>query len=297
MTLMCALLSACNPAGFFEPTDATPVYIEQWLESARDPSDTPNPAEFYYVEDGTSYPYMDDYDLKVRDIIKNGVSNTSGGQVKAEDIHKGDIDYVGYFIRSYIGRLNYCNIRVFDDGDIVTEAGGSGWGAPKTQYFVYSVGTTITSEIISKTKERYTELDNAFNEEYEKVKEEASIDKFFKSIEEAETKAYVSFEDEQSNAHKFYDDDGSILAELKELEYEAKDRSFNMTYLPKFEYYLTDSWKLNIYWGGEGANYDIASIDYVCEEQPSSYYRRHYFFYYSINQAKAKALITRISNN
>ena len=295
IAFMCTLLGACNPGSWFEPKEVSPVYIDQWLENAEDPSTTPNPAEFYYVENGKSYPYMDDYGLKVRDIIKDRV--TGSPKSSNGNIHKGDIDYVGYFIRSYVGRLTYCSIRVFDDGDIVTEAGGSGWGAPKDQYFVYSVGTSITSEIISKTKERYTELDNTFNEEYEKVREEASLDKFFKSIEEADTKAYVSYEDEAHSVHNFHDDDGSILAELKELEYEAKDRKFSVPCLPMFKYYLTNDWILNIYWGAEGVDYDIASIDYVSKEQPSSYFTRHYFYYYSINQAKAKALITRISSN
>lgn len=296
ITFIVTLLGACESFTVYKTKEESPIYINQWLESVKDPSTDPNPGEFYYVENGTSYTAIDDYELKVRDIIKNGVNNTPGGKIKAEEVHKGDMDYVGYFIRSYIDRFTYCNIRVFDDGDIVTEAGGSGWGAPSNQYYLYSVGTTVTSEIISKTKERYVELDNAFFERYETIREEASLDNFFKHCEEAESSPYVTCKDENWSDRVFFDDDGSILAELEELEYQHKDMDA-IEISPIFRYYVNDDWKLNIYKGGNIANYDVASIEYKSNGAYASYYQPTYTFYYSINQGKAEALINRIMKN
>ena len=296
---MCTTLGACNPV---KPIEVESVYIDQWLEAVKDPSESPNPGQFYYLENGKEKETHEDYELKVRDTIKDGVKNTTSKKVDYKYTVKDGVDYVGYLVRNSVGRLTYCNIKIYDDGEIITGAGGSGWGSPKDQFFVYSVGTTITSEIISEVKARYAEITEQLKNDYEIVKEEASIENFFKAVEATDVPASIHYKETRVNKEPYEtndlaDKDYAILNELKELDYQSKERDYSTGLLPMFQYFVPDkNWSLNIYCDDNDIKYDVAAIEYVSQGSLKSYYPSHYKFYYSINAAKAESLITRMIN-
>ena len=298
VTIMCTLLGACSPSEVREERPA--INIDRWLEAAKDPSKDSNPGKFWYRDDKDIKPEFDDYDLKVRDIILGKVKNKKGAPTKKR---QSSINYVSYEITSYIDRYYRCSITIFDNGTIETYASAYGkLSAPKDQRFIYTLGESVTSEIISEVKERYAEIETTINNQYEVVKERASLDKFFASVEDSEMPALVSFSEMRQNKGQneftFHDDDCSILNELKELEYQEKEKGFTTGVLPMLKYGFNRDWLLNIYCTYEGDVY-TASIS-VTDDGPYQRYQgfiRYYEFFYSINQVKAEALITRISNN
>lgn len=294
---MCTALGACNP---LEPAERPAINIEQWLEVTKDPSESPNPGKFWYRDDKEIKSEFEDYDLKVRDIILGKVRNQNGAPTKNR---QNSVNYVSYDITSYIDSYNHCSITIFNNGTIETYASGAGkLSAPKDQHYIYNVGESVANEIISKVKERYTEIETTLNECYEVVKERASLDKFFTNVEESETPALVEFSEMRQgkgqNDFTFHDDDRSVLNELKELEYQEKEKGFTTGMLPMLRYGYSSDWVLNVYCTYEGDTY-TASIS-VRDDGPYQRYQGFYHYYeyfYSINQAKAEALITRITNN
>lgn len=301
ITLLTTLLGACNPFKVLEPREASPIYIEQWLDNAKAPNENPNCGEFWILENNVQQNHHDDYELKVRDIIKKGVKNKNGNKVDSKAIARENLDFIGYKVYSAFGDLTACFIYVYEDGTITTQAYGGGWGAPKPQFYVYDVGKTITDEIISKTKERYYEINDTLNNIYETVREEATVDKFFANVEESTTPALIQYretrKDERQNEFNYHDDDKSILNSLKELEYVPKEKGYSVDILPMITYGVTDEWTLQIFCGWDKANYDVAAIDYIYKGSYSSYYPSHFRFYYSIDATKASAIADTIRNN
>ena len=296
--LLSSLLGACNRLSLFKPDEVSPIGIQEWLDASKDPSENPNCGEFWIKENAEEKNRHSDYELKVRDIIKNNVPNNKGSQIDSKGLVRENVDFVGYQLRADLSRLDNCIIYVYDDGTVTTQAYGSGWGAPKPQFYVYDVGKTITDKIINEVKERYYEIDETLNNIYETVKEEATLDKFFTNVEESTTPALIKYhetrKDEKENSFNYHDDDRSVLNDLKELEYSPKDKDFTIDILPMITYGVTEKWTLQIFCGWDNANYDVAAIDYVYEGQYAGYYTTHYMFYYSINATKASALADKI---
>ena len=152
ITLLTTLSGACNPFKALEPREASPIYIEQWLEATKAPNENPNCGEFWISENNVQQNHHYDYELKVRDIIKKGVKNKNGNKVDSKAIARENLDFIGYKVYSAFSDLTACFIYVYEDGTITTQAYGGGWGAPKPQFYVYDVGKTITDEIISKSE-------------------------------------------------------------------------------------------------------------------------------------------------
>ncbi len=299
--LLSSLLGACHRLSLFEPKEVSPVSIQGWLSVSKNPSEDPNGSEFWIKDNDEEKTRYYDYELKVRDILEANIANHSGNEVKSNDIARSNLDFIGYQIRANYNHLDGCVIYVYEDGTITTQAYGSGWGAPKPQFYVYDVGKTVTDKIISEVKERYYEIDETLNNIYETVKEEATLDKFFTTVEESTTPALIKYretrKDEEENTFNYHDDDRSVLKDLKELEYTPKEKEYKIDILPMITYGVTDNWTLQIFCGWNEANYDVAAIDYIYEGPYKGYYSTHYVFYYSINTAKASALVETIRSN
>lgn len=293
ITLIFTSLAGCN---LFKPAEVDPIYIDSWLECATTPENNPN-ASTFWLKDETDYSSLYDYGLVVRDAIKEKVKEIAPKKVKEQKTTDGD--YAGYQIRDYVGRFTACSIFVFDDGTIASNNYGSGWGAPKSQHFVYDIGKEASTELLAKIKARYFELKTALDGEYAATREVANVDNFFKSIEESSENPTINYRETRGDQEVYtfttQDEDHSILSGLKELEYQALD-SYSLSLLPMVKYYINEDWQLQIYCGYNEAHYDIATIQYKYNGEYKHYYSTYYIFYYSINPTKTEALVDIIRN-
>lgn len=291
IAIMSLLLGACGKK------DVAPVYAESWLTDVKDNDEDPNSPSFYLVnEEGEIECSSHDYGLVLRDRLLNALKNVE--PKKISKIDKNNRIGATYQVRKSINRLSYCTFNIFNSGKVETFAGGSGWGAPKEQFFSYEISASVAESLITGFANRYSEIEEILSSERAAAKENSTTDKFFENVEASEQGAYITYketrEDQESNTFTFQDDSRSFLDDFKDLEYVSLE-NYSISLVPMIRYYLTEDWQLEIFCGWGEANYDVAAIRYKDSKTAiKTYYPRYYSFYYSINATKGEALASKI---
>ena len=287
VTLAISFLIGC------EHKEEAPIYIESFLNSAKTPDKDPNAPEFWYKDDN-GHKYGDyDYGLVIRDAISSKVKGIE--PIIENNIKEATESTINYQIRTYFAHFNCCIIYIYEDGYIGSNNYGSGWGAPKSQHFLYNIGETNALDLINIIKARCLEIKTIKQAELT----EGKIDNFFKQIEDSKETPTIAYHETRPDHESYdvttYDNDRALLNSFKDLEYkEIEDSSFTLS--PTIKYYIREDWQLQIYCG-YGDGYNIAFIHYKYEGSFKTYYPAYYTFYYSINATKAEAIVDTIYNN
>ena len=294
ITLIVSVLSGCN---WFKPQEVDPIYLDSWLDSAKTPDKDPNAPEVWYQDEDEKTHSCYDFGLEIRDAIKSKVKNVSPSQVK--ECKESTKTAIGYKIHTSFARFNSCLIYINEDGYVCNSNFGSGWGAPKSQHFLYDIGKAEALELITTIKTRVLEIETKLKEEKEASTAMANLDNFFKQIEDSNETPTIVYRETRPE-HDFYegttyDENLALLSSFKDLEYEALD-DYSVDILPMIKYYISEDWRLQIYCG-YGYNYNIASISYKYQGQFKTYYPSYYLYYYSINAAKAEVIADTIRNS
>ena len=294
ITLIVSVLSGCN---WFKPQEVDPIYIESWLNSAKTPDKDPNAPEVWYQDEDEKTHSCYDFGLEIRDAIKSKVKNVSPSQEKYnKELTKTTI---GYQIHTNFARFNSCLIYIYEDGYVCSNNYGGGWGAPKSQHFLYNIGEANALELIATIKARVLEIETKLKEEKAAATAMANLDNFFKQIEDSNETPTIIYRETRPEYELYevttYDENLALLSSFKDLEYEALD-NYSVDILPMIKYYISEDWRLQIYCG-YGYNYNIASITYKYQGQFKTYYPSYYQYYYSINAAKAEVIADTIRNS
>ena len=301
VVLLSILVSGCD---WFRPKEEDPIYIQSWLSCLTDPKNDPNAPEFSVKNEDGSFGYTYDYELVVGKAIKSVIHNEKGEKRKAtDDKAKDQNKYLTYQIRHSFGRFTACNIKVFLDGSITTDAFGSGWGAPKSQHFLYTISSDSTTSIIDTAYARYTEIHEYNTNQREHAFNEGKIENFIKAIEESSeipTAGYretrgEDYIDENRTEFTVSDNNKVVLDNLKQIEFEALE-TFDVSILPIVKYFIDPDWVFELYYDGwsSAPRYNVAAIRYRYKGQYETYYPSYYLFYYALQAEKGEAIADKV---
>ena len=175
-----------------------------------------------------------DYDNYVGKAIKGKVSN-------AEEVSKNfkkDIQtdsYLSYNLNCHIQRMEYCTIRIYENGYITTYANAeidiisSFLGRPKDQKATYKIEEEKAKEIIEIATNRYLEIKETIEREQAELEEAAQIENVLDTFEQSEETLNIWYNYRDPSVlynASFPDTDRELLADLKALDYEKADDYF-----------------------------------------------------------------------
>lgn len=245
------------------------------------------------------YEYFNDtdYNGKVMDIIRENCSDAK--LIGKKDGYKTDwrIDTLTYRFRLVddYKKMDCFVITIYEDGDVYTFAGGSGWPiGPEDQYTAYKISDEAVENIFSKANAYAEELDTYFKEEEDKAKEKATIDNFFTEYSKLD-KRTVTYRVEARPYRgrmgymefNIEDTDGDILEDMTALEYQAsEDNSYYGG--ETFSCCVNDnSWSLNF-------RSDYKPYAYMYYMYETKYGDRAVIQYYDVNQEKLATLDNKL---
>lgn len=288
ITLMSLFLAGCGKK------EVDPIYIEEWLSSVKSPKERINAAIFTVPSQSMN---MADYDLKVRDLLSSNINNNC---LKGKgSIKKSDREYVTYAIRAEVGRLEYCNIFVYDDGKVITEAfpRGTKFNNIKEQIFNYSISEESARYVISQVKERYDQITKEMNNEHQAAREAYNPTNFFASLDEATQDPFMHYretrEGYETTTFLTVDTGRNILTDLKGLTYTYLE-NYSIDLLPMVKYYVDENYQLQIFCGWSKANYDVVCIQHKYDGKYETSLPRSYVFYYQIDAVQGENIVNKI---
>ena len=288
IALMSLFLAGCGKR------DVDPVYIEDWLSNAKSPASDVNPSMFSIPSQSFT---MSDYDLKVRDLLRSNINNdcfTGKGSAK-----KNDRECVVYTIRASVGRLEFCNIFVYDDGKVVTEAfpRGTKFNDIKEQIFNYSISEESARYVISQAKERYDQITKEMNNEHQAAREEYNPANFFTSLDGETQDPFMHYKETregyESTTFLTVDNGRNILNDLKGITYTYLE-NYKIDLIPMVKYYVNEDYQLQIYCGWDRANYDVVAIQHVYTGKYTTPSKLYYRFYYQIDATQGESIVNKI---
>lgn len=299
--LLSILVSGCD---WFKQKEADPIYIQSWLNCLTDPKNDPNAPTFAVKKEDGSLAYFDDYELVVGKALKSVISDEKGDKRKAtDDKSKDQNKYLTYQIRHSLGRFTACNIKVFLDGSITTDAYGSGWGAPKSQHFLYTISTSDATKVIDTAYARYAEIYEDNKNQRENAFNEGKIENFIKAIEESKEIPVIDYRetrgedyiDESRKEFTVHDDNRVVFANLKQIEFEVLE-TYDVSILPIVKYYIDPDWVFELYYDGwsSAPRYNVAAIRYRYKGQYKTYYPSYYLFYYALQANEGEAIADKV---
>ena len=295
---MTATVTGCDIFKVFrrEPEVVPDVYINDWLEAAKNPAETPNCAEFYFKgEEENNWSY--DYDLKVRDMIQK-IDFPAGEKIDGSLNDKTE-ENVHYVMRyTHVSKLEYCDITIFKDGVITTAAHGGGGKLSvgvKSQYFRYCIAPDYAAELVDNIIARYYEIKEGIAGERELAREASSFTNFFASIEETSYYPTINYQETREHYdlvnYTVVDNGRAILEQLKEIEFTPLADNYTIDLVPMIKYYIHEEWVLEMYCGWGKADCDVVCMRYRYDETNyQTYYHRNYCFYYSLDPVKGEAV-------
>lgn len=276
--------------GCFERRQANPIDIRTWLNAATTSKRSVNFSKFKVKKKLGGY--IEDASLSVRDAIKSGL-----GYAQREDY----IDYEGleadvtYQIYASHDRFDRCFISVYEEGYITSYASGGGWGAPKEQYYKYTITKEAAKEIIDYANFRYEQLNSANYQQYLQAKENYNIDKFIANLDTVEDDPKIDYLETRGvlddRRYTVIDTNKEIFKDIKGLVFEEMDKE-EIDILPMISYYSNQDWKFEIFYSEGKYNYDVAAIEYVIERSGNGW--SSYQFFYKIDATKGASIAQKV---
>ena len=282
ITLMSLFLAGCGKK------EVDPVYIEDWLSSAKSPKQDIN-GTLFSISSQSGYMY--DYDLEVRDLLSSNINNNCfKGKGSSK---KSDRECVVYAIRANVGRLEFCNIFVYDDGKVITEAFPrvTKFNNIKEQVFNYSISEESARYVISQAKERYDQITKEMNNEHQAAREAYNPANFFTSLDEATQDPFMQYKETregyETTTFLTVDTGRNILTDLKGLTYTYLE-NYSIDLVPMVKYYVSEDYQLQIFCGWSQANQHKYDGKYETSLSKS------YVFYYQIDAVQGENIVNKI---
>ena len=245
-----------------------------------------------------------DYEGYVRTAIR---SRTVTAEEVSKNIPKSIVtdSYVEYKISCSIRQMEYCQIRVFENGYVATYAYkykdiiGSFLGSPKDQKVTYKIDEDKAKEIIELATARYLEIKEEQETTKAELKEETKIENILNTLEQSEDipNVWVGY-NFSGDAYPSYfpDTNRDLLGKLKEIEYEDATDEFIYEKVRQEDlvYRVSDSLVISLYnhiSNEQETNYDLLSIRVINNGRFPS--EKYYYRYYKINPQKGLGLIQK----
>lgn len=276
--------------GCFERRQANPIDIRTWLSAATTSKRSVNFSKFKVKKKNAGY--LEDASLSIRDKIRAGLGDAEKENYKDSEGLEADVSYE---IFANYDRFDRCFISVYKEGYITSYANGGGWGAPKEQYYKYTITKEAAKEIIDYANFRYDELNSASYQQYLEAKENYNIDKFIANLDTVEDDPKIDYLETrgvlEDPRYTVVDTNKEIFKDIKGLVFEEMDKE-DLDILPMISYYSNQDWKFEIFYYEGKYNYDVAAIEYVIERSGNGW--SSYHFFYKINATKGANIAQKV---
>ena len=287
------LLGACK-----EKID--PIYIDEWLDNAKQPFESYWPARFLFKEENGETILYKDYGLSIANEIKQAVKEIEATPI--DEIRHKILPLMEYWVYADVGKFTECKFSFYSDGILETHAtyenSKSGIISYDEQNFQYKLGEEKISSLYETFKNRYAEIIDDRTKEDVENQNKVNIENFLEAMDSSKEVHYVLYNNKETNnqeSKRIQDNDLSYLADIKELEFTKLDKT-GYIYTTSASYYVDNEWSLVI---PEDSQNEIA----VCYININSKYKeisvfsqKWYFAHYSVNSTKLTSLLEKIKN-
>lgn len=294
------VLMSCLAAGCEYETYVVP--LRDWLDLNGYVSDIPRFKVYNPDEEKTGG--FSDYEDYVRTAIR---SRTVTAEEVSKNIPKSIVtdSYVEYKISCSIRQMEYCQIRVFENGYVATYAYkykdiiGSFLGSPKDQKVTYKIDEDKAKEIIELAANRYLEIKEEQKATEAELKEETKIENVLSTFEQSENIPNIRVNyniPDGAYPSYFPDTNHDLLGELKEIEYEDATDEFiyEKVRLNDLIYRIDDTLVVTLYnhiSNEQETNYDLLSVRVINNGKfPAD---KYFYRYYKIDPQKGLGLVQK----